>query len=203
MIYVFGDSHAGKFGVDDGFILCGPPSPTAYGLANEKARSESLLMLRAMLVDVTEDDIILFVLGEIDCRVHIYRQHILTGKSYFDICKEIVFERYGRILLAVRSDNDCNVAVLDVPPATAQENVYELDHYASRDERAKIIFLFNWVLGKFCHDNDVPFVELWPYITDERGWLKEEYAVWDGAHVMHTAVPFVVKELKKCFPSLS
>jgi len=199
-VWAFGDSHAAKFGGT--FELVGPPAPTAYGLANEESESQSLFMLRQMLHEVGPEDIVLFVLGEIDCRVHIYRQHILTGKSYFDICKEIIFDCYGRIIKAVRDDNDVNVAVLDIPPATAQENVYELDHYASRDERAKIIFLFNWTLGKWCHDNDVCFVELWPYITDERGWLDDRYAVWDGAHVMNTAVPFVVKELEKCFPNL-
>lgn len=202
MIHVFGDSHAGKFGVDDRFILCGPPSPTAYGLANEKARSESLLMLRAMLVDVTEDDIILFVLGEIDCRVHIYRQYVITRKPILSIIDNVI-ERYGRILLAVRKDNGCNIAVLDVPPATAQENVYELDHYATRPERATIIKLFNRQMGDWCEKNEVCFVKLWPYITDSKGWLREEYAVWDGAHVSEETVPFVVDELKKCFPSLS
>lgn len=200
-IFVFGDSHAGKFGADDRFVLCGPHAPTAYGLANENSESQSLFMLRQMLHEVGPEDIVLFVLGEIDCRVHIYRQYIITGKCYGDICAEIL-ERYGRIILAVREDNNCNVAVLDVPPAVAQGNVYEYDHYGERPNRAAIAVEFNAALATWCEDNEVCFVHLWPYITDERGWLSNEYAVWDGAHIMHTAVPFVVKELKKCFPNL-
>ena len=199
-IFAFGDSHAGKFGADPRFTLCGPPAPTAYGLANEKNRSESLFLLRQMLHEVEQNDIILFSLGEIDCRVHVFRQHVLTGKSYAEVCSDII-ARYGRILLAVRNDNPCEIAVLDVPPAVKQGNEYEYDFYGSRNERASIAEEFNSQLEAFCKENAVCFVKLHPHISDEWGWLKEEYAV-DDVHVSGEVVPFVVQELQKCFPDI-
>ena len=200
-VYAFGHSHAGKFGNDSRFVLVGPPAPTAYGLGNEKSRSESLFILRQMLHEVEQNDIILFVLGEIDCRVHVYRQSIITGRHPNDIISDTV-EKYGHIIKSVRDDNNVNVAVHDVPPATAQPNVYLLDHYGTRDQRAEIARRFNFILGNWCEKNDICFVQLYPYISDERGWLKEEYAIEDGAHVSEEVVPFVVQELRKCFPSL-
>lgn len=198
-VYAFGDSHAGKFGADPRFILVGPPAPTAYGLANEHSRSESILLLRAMLVDVQPEDIILFILGEIDCRIHVHRLFVETGKSYQRICREIV-DRYGHIVRSVRDDNDVQVAVLSVPPAVAQGNEYGYEHYATRDQRADIALRFNDELFEWCRDNSVQFIDLYSQVADERGWLKDEYAVWDGAHLHENTVPFVIRELAISFP---
>jgi hypothetical protein len=200
-VFTFGDSHAGKFGGDDRFVLYGPPAPTAYGLANENSRSQSLFMLRHMLLDMAPDDIILFVIGEIDCRVHVYRQHILTGRHPNTIISETV-QRFGHIVKSVAEDNNVEVAILDVPPAVAQGNIYLYDHYGTRDQRAEIARRWNIILGEFCKKNDICFVEIYPHIADERGWLKPEFAVEDEAHVNGAAVPLVVQELRKCFPEL-
>lgn len=198
MIYAFGDSHAGKFG--GVFKLVGPPAPTAYGLAHEKSKSESLFMLQALLHFAEDDDIILFVLGEIDCRVHIYRQSVITGKSVNHLVFDTV-KRYIRVVEDVRDHNPVDVAILDVPPAVKQPNVYMIDHYGTRDQRAEIARRFNVVLKDYCEKSKICFVELYPYIADERGWLKEEYSV-DEVHVSEAVVPFVMEELKKCFPRL-
>jgi hypothetical protein len=200
MIWVFGDSHAGKFGGDERFKLVGPPAPTAYGLASEKARSESLFMLQMMLHFAEEGDLILFVLGEIDCRVHIYRQSVITGRETNHIIFDAV-ERYIRVVKDVRDHNPVDVAVLDVPPAVKQPNVYMVDHYGTRDQRAEIARRWNVVLKDYCEKNDICFVKLYPYITDERGWLKEEYSE-DEVHISSIVVPFVMDELRKCYPHL-
>ena len=201
-VYAFGDSHAGKFGGSDKFVLVGPPAPTAYGLANEHSRSESILLLRAMLWHVKPEDVILFVLGEIDCRIHIHRQSVESGESYQRICQQTV-DRYGRIVKAVRDDNDVNVAVLDVPPAVAQGNEYGYEHYGTRDQRALIALTFNAELEFWCEDNGICFVSIYDDIVDYRGWLADEYAVEDEAHVKESATPFVVRELAKCFPQVA
>jgi len=197
MIWVFGDSHAGKFGGDERFKLVGPPAPTAWGIAHEKARSESLFMLQMMLHFAEDGDTVLFVLGEIDCRVHIYRQSIIQKREANEIIFDVV-ERYGRVVKDVRDHNPVNVAVLDVPPAVKQPNVYMVDYYGTRDQRAEIARRFNIVLRDWCEKNEICFVETWPFLTDERGWLKDEYSV-DEVHVSGAVVPFVVQQLGQCF----
>lgn len=197
MIWVFGDSHAGKFGADDRFKLVGPPAPTAYGLAHEKSKSESLFILQALLHFAEQNDIVLFSLGEIDCRVHIYRQSIIQKREANEIIFDVI-KRYGRVLKDVRDHNPVNVAVMDVPPAVKQPNVYMVDYYGTRDQRAEIARRFNIVLKDWCEKNQICFVEIWPFLADERGWLKEEYAV-DEVHVSEQVVPIVVQQLEQCF----
>lgn len=197
MIWVFGDSHAGKFGGDDRFKLVGPPAPTAYGLAHEKSKSESLFILQALLHFAEQNDIVLFSLGEIDCRVHIYRQSIIQKREANEIIFDVI-KRYGRVLKDVRDHNPVNVAVMDVPPAVKQPNVYMVDYYGTRDQRAEIARRFNIVLKDWCEKNQICFVEIWPFLADERGWLKEEYAV-DEVHVSEQVVPLVVQQLEQCF----
>lgn len=197
MIWVFGDSHAGKFGGDDRFKLVGPPAPTAYGIASEKSKSESLFMLQMMLHFAEDGDTILFVLGEIDCRVHIYRQSIIQKREVNEIISDTV-QRYGMVLKDVDDHNDVNVAVLDVPPAVKQPNVYMVDYYGTRDQRAEIARRFNIVLKDWCEKNEICFIEIYDHITDERGWLKDEYAE-DEVHISGVVVPLVVQQLEKCF----
>ena len=196
-IFVFGDSHAGKFGGDARFKLVGPPAPTAWGLASEKARSESLFMLQMMLHFAKDGDTVLFVLGEIDCRVHIYRQSIIQKREANEIIFDVV-ERYGRVVKDVRDHNPVKVAVLDVPPAVKQPNVYMVDYYGTRDQRAEIARRFNIVLRDWCEKNEICFIEIYDRLTDERGWLKDEYAE-DEVHVSGVVVPFVVQQLEQCF----
>lgn len=199
-VYVFGDSHAGKFGVDpERFVLGNAGQATAHNLCNTESQSESWFNLQQFLhtFDPAED-VFMFALGEIDCRIHLYRQSVLTLRHVNDLIADTV-ERYGRIIKAVRDDGR-RVAVLDVVPAVAQPNIYLLDHYGTRDQRAEVTRRFNAALGRWCEANDIPFIRLYPYIADDRGWLKEEYALDDEAHASESCVPFVVDELAKHFP---
>jgi len=200
-VYAFGDSHAGKFCGDPRFICGDAQQATAHNLINENSESQSWFALQQHLYIYDPEDIFMFVIGEIDCRIHFYRQHVITGKSYHELMDNTV-RRYGHIVKAVRDDGRPNVAVLDIPPAMAQGNEYGYDHYADRDTRAAIIIEFNDTLAEWCEANDIYLVCLWPYIADGRGWLKEEYAVGDGAHVSENAVPLVVAELTKRWPEL-
>jgi lysophospholipase L1-like esterase len=200
-IFVFGDSHAGKFGADPGMFirLFNAGQATAHNLCNQNG--PSYFNLQQSLHEYDPADVFLFVLGEIDCRIHFYYQHMKTGKPISVLIMDTV-ARYGHIIKSVRDDGRPNVAVLDVPPATRQGNVYELEHYATREERSDIARWFNEILGSWCAAREIPFIRLYPYIADERGFLKDQYATEDGAHVSHLTVPFVVQELSVYFPEV-
>lgn len=203
-VWIFSDSHGHKFKSDPLFYV-GPNlagQATAYNLCNENSWSGSLKSLRQHLhlYDNTAgpDDVFMFVLGDIDCRIHLYRQMVLQNRNMNDVVKDAV-ERYTHIIGQVRDDGRPRIAVLDVPPAVAQPNIYLLDHYGTRDQRAEISRRWNIVLGDWCEKNKICFVHIWPYIADARGWLREEYAEPDQAHVNAGAVPFAIKELSKWF----
>ncbi len=201
-VYVFGDSHAGKFANNPYCHWPGSASHgTAYNLGNPKSQSRSYERLQFHLSLYDKEDVWLFVLGEIDCRIHIYLKHKQTGLPINILIDETIL-RYGHIIKAVRDDGRPNIAVLDVPPAVAQENLYKYEHYGTRDERAVIARKFNAALGRWCERNDIFIVRLYPYIADERGWLKDEYADEDNAHVKPSTVPYVIEQLKGRWPGL-
>jgi lysophospholipase L1-like esterase len=200
MIEAFGDSHAGKFGGHPSFKYCWDlGQATAHNICVERTSNGGLQKLQECLYFYDPENVLLFVLGEIDCRIHFFRQSIIQGRPYVDLMTETV-GRYGTIIKAVREHDRPLVCVLDVPPAQPVGNTFDIDHYGSQDERAEISALFNIVLGAWCERVEIPFIKLYPYIADERGWLKEEYVLEDLTHISPLAADFVVEEIAKCFP---
>ena len=194
-VYVVGDSHAGKFhwwwqDHPEGheYIVIGLGGISAHSFASNDTKVARDARKVFWEVPATDKDLILLVLGDGDCRVHFYEHHMRDGIPLEDLINETV-ERYGAFIKTV----DKPIAILDAPPAQAIEQRYDFTYYGTRDERAKIALLFNTRLKKWCNENGILFIELYPYIADKRGWLKHDYAHPDGAHVLHSAVEFVDK----------
>jgi hypothetical protein len=125
-----------------------------------------------------EEDAILFVLGEPDCRIQFYYHHMRDQLPVQTLVNATV-KRYMDFLNSL----DYRVGVLDVIPAIQQDNVYEFDYYADRSTRAGIAVMFNGALGLACKANKIPFISLWDTIADENGFLLDEYATVDFTHI--------------------
>jgi len=204
MIYVFGDSHAWKF--TEGYSIHSVAALTVHGFCGEEWGNSPDVweegvgdvprigreIYARMLEQVTDDDVILFVLGEVDCRIHFFYHHMREGTSVADLINNTV-RRYGTFL----EKQTHRIAVLDVPPAIRQENVYGFPYYGTREQRAYVAKEFNRILGEWCREHGVPFIEIYPYIVDEHGFLKDEYAAIDDAHLMPEVLDFIEAELKK------
>lgn len=194
MIYVFGDSHRARFIHYDKHRNevsrvkhLGRSGLTAHGIGGKPE------YVAKELAPVKADDVVLFVLGEVDCRAHFYHRHRRLGVPIEGLIDTTV-ERYGAMLCNIRGYQK---AVLDVCPAVRQGNAYGLEFYATREERAEITKMFNRRLSKWCDENDLIFIEIHHLLSDERGFLKKEYEV-DAAHVSEDTVEFV--DLAKHFP---
>jgi hypothetical protein len=194
-VYVIGDSHAAKFHWwwnehPDGneYIVEGLGGVSAHSFsANEtQVANEAREAFYEVLENVTDKDLILMVLGDGDCRVHFFEHHMRGNIPLQDLIDDTV-TKYGAFLLTIGKP----LAVLDVPPAQSIEDRYDYLYYGTRDQRAEIARMFNSTMKKFCDENEMWFIELYPYLADERGWLKDEYAHPDGAHILHSAVEFV------------
>lgn len=199
IVEFFADSHGGKFGGNPLFALKDAQQATAYNLA--KGTSNGWQFLQHYLHEYNPDNIFALGLGEIDCRCHVYRQAILQQREYSEIIADII-ARYGNVIWHIKNDVPRKVAVFDVIPACRQENVYGLDYYGTRTQRAEIIREFNSQLGAFCEKNDIPFIELYPILATKKGFLKERYAADDDVHATSECVPFAVGQLLFCFPEL-
>lgn len=201
-LHVFGDSHVEKFA----HAACGMPvvldycvGATAHNLCEIKSLSNSHYRLERWLESSDDPDAIwLLVLGEIDCRIHIHQQSIKTGLTR---C-ELIADSVSRYMMMVRraQARQWRIAVLDVPPVGTQGNYYNIEHYASREERAQIVCLWNMMLLNECQRWGVVYVDLWSHVADLHGFVREEYLSEDGVHIKPTAVRFVVEQLNAAFP---
>jgi len=203
MIYVLGDSHAWKFRDNPAFDVRGIAGLTAHGFAY-KDRTGSAVFDECVLGvsdcgrnhysdilrDFEDGDSILFVLGEVDCRVQFFYHHAVKGTSIDELVNNTI-NRYGTFLLNV----PVPYAVLDVPPACLQGNAYGFEYYGNRHQRAFIARVFNEQLEKFCGEHGIRFIKTWSILADDHGFLKEEYAEPDEAHVKRDIVEFIEKEL--------
>ena len=210
MIRVFGDSHAMKFG--DHYPTAWIAGLTCYGFCGgdislmvenifNKAGIDGLIPRREVgwsafknfLEQTEEEDIILFVLGEPDCRIQFYYHHMRDGVPLQDLI-DTTIKRYMDFLSTV----DRRVAVLDVIPANDQGNVYQFEFYADRQIRAEITMMFNRTLKSACEENGVTFVSLWNLLADENGFLKPEMTAPDNAHAKPDPVLFAEVERQLC-----
>lgn len=198
MIYVFGDSHRARFIHFDNhnnkvsrISSVGGSGLTAHGLfgGGKNPRGDydgGIEGLANALKVIKPNDVMLFVLGEVDCRVHFYYHHKNSGTPIKELIATTI-KRYGKAILLFK---EYQIAVLDVIPAVRQGNAYHLEYYGSRKERASITIEFNRQLGEWCKKNNVPFIAIHHLLADDNGFLKKEYEVGD-AHVSEDTVEFI------------
>lgn len=141
-------------------------------------------------------DICLFVFGEIDARIHIYNQYKKTGKPIPDLIWGTV-ANYGQVIKEFR-DQGYHVAVLGIPPAGRQENIYNYPYYGSSEERSQISSDLNDALGSFCKANNILYIDVHKLAKNDKGMLNDDWAR-DEIHLNSNIVPYVRKALREHF----
>jgi hypothetical protein len=148
-IHILGDSHAQTFeGAKNVEVhWCG--AATAHNLYKKYATTKTFFN--------NPFDEYWFCFGEIDCRLHIYRQWKLTGKRRPDLIEDTI----DKYLSAIRMFDDWNIAVMAVPPQGYQDNFFNYDYYASHNTRQQLTDCFNFVLEDECYKSGIKFVDVW------------------------------------------
>lgn len=120
-IFVIGDSHIEVFKDLYSIVRCGLGPATTFNLVKVDSTTQSNKKLYAALGRMNRKDIAILVLGEIDCRIHIYYHHIEQKKSISDLINGTI-RRYGR----VKEIKELHVdfTVFDVVLAGRQSNKY-------------------------------------------------------------------------------
>jgi len=203
MIHTFGDSHA-VFGFQHikminihtiGPILC-------YTFGKNKLNGFNIKNY-----GVNENDTIIFCLGEIDCRAHIYRfvNEINTYETIIDNVVENYFE-------AIKQNKDqyknLNVFVYNIVPPTNvlfMHTLYEYETHiltkeqnhipwkGSNEDRMKYHLYFNKKLEEYCLKYNFVFFNIYNNYCDENGFLKREFS--DGN--VHINNPLFIEEFIK------
>jgi hypothetical protein len=175
---VVGDSHGRIF---DGTYPRLEVTPcVAYSLVDgEKGDA-----IRAF-VSMTPGEVILSA-GEIDCRVHVNNQHVITGKSYAEIAMEIV-SRLIRFIITIPR----KVWVLGIPPPGAQENFYNVPNYATPEQHAEIYRTFHDEEIKQIPWVGINYIDMYKPFVGKDGHMGPAWAA-DVVHLKNEAVHVAV-----------
>jgi hypothetical protein len=195
IIHVFGDSHSLLFQHELFKIHYIGPA-TAYNLGSEKSSNKSMEKISNELKTIPNNkpQKIVFVFGEIDARIHIYKIHKEKNID-IDSVIEKTSEQYIKCINKLRSMfPEFTFIVFNVLPPGEQGNYYNYRFYADRDTRLKITRKLNEKLLEITKKNDIKFVTLFDALIDSQGNRIKEL-IFDDIHYSNKIVKYVIKEL--------
>ena len=176
-IHTIGDSHSSSsisgwkdckniISHEIGAVLC-------YSFGKEKLNRCDIRNF-----NIKDNDTIIFCLGEIDCRCHIYK-HVSNEKSYKMIIDEIVNNYIDAIELNV---NECgvklkNICIYNIVPPIQKHNTYENPEYpylGNDEERKQYVLYFNECIKKKCIEKKWIFFDIYNNYIDVNGYLRKD-----------------------------
>lgn len=195
MIYGIGDSHIGVFEGSPEVVIHYVGPTTAYQLMNPKSTSEGGKKVYEFLATNCQykKGTIILSFGEIDCRLHIYRHHMETGKP-ISLLIAYTVANYARFIVHLEKFNFGRLAILGVPPVGTYPNSLNLVHFAARPLRADITRRFNNLMARVCNKAGWSYLDLYPLCSDEDGFMKDDLAQ-DDVHCKKTIAPQLLNAL--------
>lgn len=196
MIYVIGNSHTRMFDNHKDFKTLGIGAATAHNINKEKSTTNSNRRLFEIINNIDkEKDSVILVLGEIDCRIHIYYQFKKNNEKYtISELMDNTIHNYNEVLKNL-CEKGINFYVCGIPPSGWEENINKYQWYATPEIHCKIYREFNDKLKIFCNENKYKYLDIYSKTVDEKGFMKKEYAE-DIVHLNSKALPFVIDMLK-------
>jgi hypothetical protein len=179
LIHVIGDSHTRIF-KGGKFVILHPIGPaTAFNLGSKKSTNMSNYKLQGIINSLNSNDKIIMVLGEIDCRIHIYYQYKKAGDISIN---ELIDNTISNYEMALNQIHGFELYVCSTPPEGSEDNIYKYAYYADRQLRRDILLLFNDKLKEMCNRNGYKYIDIFYPFCDNKGYLLEKYAE-DSIHL--------------------
>lgn len=199
-IHVFGDSHSLLFQHPVFKVhYCGPA--TAYNLGSPNSTNKTRDQIVGQLNGIKKKDTLLFVFGEIDARIHIYKTHKEKNMPLKEVIDKTV-ERYLDFVDEIHTMLPQNpVIVFNILPAGEQENKYGYTHYADYQMRSQITKDLNSQLQAECKKKDIKFLDIFSELITEKGTRKKEL-IFDDIHYSDKIVPNIIKWINKNIPQI-
>ena len=192
-IHTIGDSHSfhGWSGIINHHL--GPR--TCYGFGRDKLN-------RCDIRDynINNGDNIVFCLGEIDCRCHVYK-HINEITTYQDVINNLVENYFEVIKINIVSSQLLlkNICVYKIVPTIQKYNTEEYSYQpflGSDEERKEYALYFNIKIKEKCIENNYIFFDIYDKYIDENGFLRKDLSdgnvhIRDGTYITN----FIDKQL--------
>lgn len=196
-VNLVGDSHVFQFGKYPQIRTHYLGARTAYqiaihhehscGLVNRQHQTHSM----AYILECYGQQRFCFLLGEIDCRVHIWLKAKENDTSIADGIINTV-NRYVEYIVKIRSGHIPNTSIVSIVPTGFEDgSVYsdasgtKYKHYPDYEQRKEITRDFNAALKKKCDEYGLSFIDIHKYLIDEKGDRRLD--LWhDAAHCKYT-----------------
>lgn len=137
---------------------------------------------------------ILCCLGEIDLRVHVFRQTVIQDRSYQQIVDDILAEYMGFLI----SLQDKGYQVSCWGPIASQKEDCPADPYFPRNgtetERNMATAYFNRQLAILCSRHNIPFLSLFEQLITPDYRTLAQYLSADCCHLSQRALPLALRE---------
>ncbi len=148
--------------------------------------SKVLDIIKDHIVD-SENEYILIIIGEVDCRWHLPKQASLQNKTN-DIIVEECIERFFRSILDLKLKGYKCIGWGGHPSTNTGHNDSEsCPVFGNVLERNKITKYFETKLKEKCIDNNIPFISIVDKLINTDGTTKMEYFI-DYCHLNHNLV---------------
>jgi len=160
---------------------------TAYGLLTPKSKTKSLTTMlnftNKILNRPNNEEKIIFLFGEIDCRVLIYFMHIEYNLSILHATSVCTSRYFGAIEFVYNMG--IQVGVHGILPAVLQGNDYKVKHYGDPNTRGSINYTFSKQMEDKCGRFGFPFFDCYQFyeLYDDRKAIKPEYLLPDKVHL--------------------
>lgn len=147
---------------------------------------------------IMDNDEIIFIIGEIDCRVGFYRNSIFKEKNVIDQVNNVV-DRYIEDLKNIIKEFPRNEIKISLPNPTLKDgwllNKDDLTYNSSQNDRLFIRKYFEVYLKSKTEVNNIKCLDLTDGFQDEYGFTKEEILVKNDTHNKPTDI--IINNLRK------
>jgi hypothetical protein len=163
-VIAIGCSHAhwGVYGLDQ-YIMIHLGPRTAYNIQNHDDQVQEELNKHP------KDLPVVFFLGEVDCRVHVFKQALETKRSANDVIFEIV-NRYTNYIYVLWKSRPNYVYIMNVEPAAdIDDPKYSINHGYTWEELNRITLEFNRQLKEACEARGITFLDIYDQMLEPGG----------------------------------
>ncbi len=190
MIHCIGDSHASVY---SGQVEMQPIYPESHnciipniksyriGPATAYQLHTKMYIINHIIANyVKENDFIMFLFGEVDCRVHLPKHKNVN---------ECV-TRYFNVI-----NNYKNIIVCGPIASSPDNRACEIPHIGTCIERNEITKEFNSLLKEICDNHNIPFITVLDEMLLDDGNTNPDYLA-DQLHASIKIIPLVQEKLK-------
>jgi lysophospholipase L1-like esterase len=197
IIHIIGDSHALLFQHELFKIHYIGPA-TAYNLLSLKSSNQSKQKTIEVLDNLKKlrDPLVMFVLGEIDSRIHIYKTHKAKNIPLPQVIEQTAHRYITHLQELQKLYPHINFMLFNVLPPGEQGNFYNYEHYADRPTRLTITEQFNQKLQELTTQHQIPFIQTYHELINKN---KDRLAelIFDDIHFNNKIIPFIIKDIQE------